>query len=272
MGVTGELHIGGAGLASGYFGREDLTAQAFRPLGLPGRAPQRLYRTGDRARRLPDGAIQLLGRTDGQIKLRGFRIETGEIEAVLRSCPGVLAAAVALAEDPQPHLVGYVVPTSADGAPTTAVLARHAADRLPDYMVPRVWTWLDKLPLTPNGKLDRRALPALPSEPAAQPAPVPPQTPTQARLVTLVSDMLGMRAIGIHDNLFSLGIDSIQLFRIAARMRADGLGLEARDLLRHPTIAELADIATRKADRPDGPAAPSLSAFRRKVQIVGFAQ
>ncbi|WP_321814274.1 MULTISPECIES: non-ribosomal peptide synthetase/type I polyketide synthase [unclassified Paraburkholderia] len=264
LGVSGELWIGGEGLATGYFKRPDLTEAAFRAVAVEGAAPLRLYRTGDLAKRLADGSLQHLGRRDQQIKLRGFRIEIGDIEAALRNAPGVAAAAVALhVVDGHPRLTGYIVATAA-GKADTGVVAAHVATALPGYMVPTLWMVLDTLPQTQNGKLDRKALPvpsadrvaapvraahpvlkevphvAAPVEApvaAAEPAAL---TPTQATLVSIWGDVLGLQQIGIDQPFFSLGADSLQLFRIVARMNERGLGVDARQLMKNVSIAQLA--------------------------------
>ena len=269
VGVEGELFIGGAGLARGYVGRDDLTAAVFRTVALPGLAPQRLYKTGDRARRLADGAIQLVGRADNQVKLRGFRIELEEIETVLRQCPGVGAAAVAVREFPgeDRRLVAFLVP--APGVPLAKdAVAGFAAARLPDYMVPRTWMPLDALPLTPNGKLDRRQLASVPVEAAAAESRRQPATPMQLRLAEVVRDVLHLDEIGLDDNLFTLGLDSLQLFRIAARMRNAGIVIEVRDLMLHPTLAALAEKAETSGAGEAPSAVPSLRAFRRNAPKV----
>ena len=176
FGVSGQLHIGGDGVAKGYFRQDALTAEKFvpDPFGLS----PRLYRTGDVARRLPTGEIQVLGRADTQIKLRGFRIELEEIEAVLSRSVG--AAAVALREDiaGKPMLVGYLAGASAEGWSDEALRAKLAED-LPDYMIPSIWVRLDSLPVTPNGKLDRAALPAPDVSAAQEQAFAAPETPLE---------------------------------------------------------------------------------------------
>ncbi|WP_395665188.1 amino acid adenylation domain-containing protein [Methylocella sp.] len=273
IGVGGELFIGGLGLAIGYFRRPELDVAAFVDVSPDGGAPQRLYRTGDLARRLPDGGIEVLGRADAQVKLRGFRIELEEIEAVMRGCPGVAACATAIRTQGQgtPRLVGYYVAASALPAPE---LSGFAAQRLPDYMVPAVWMRLDALPFTPNGKLDRKALPT-PELGAAEDKRVvaAPRTELEQKLVDIWREVLQINEIGVDDNLFALGADSIHLFRIAARMMAQNLGLEARHLMRFPTIAELAAAAEAGAGeadrRPARDQAPSLSSFRRGAQLKG---
>ncbi|MDX7950260.1 amino acid adenylation domain-containing protein [Lichenihabitans sp. Uapishka_5] len=275
IGVEGELFIGGAGLAQGYFRRDDLTMAAFREIAVPDLGSPRLYRTGDRVRRLADGTIQHLGRHDGQVKLRGFRIELEEIESVLRRCPGVEAAAVALRTPPggEPRLVGYAV-TKDDGI---AACASDAARHLPDYMVPKAWMRLDALPLTPNGKLDRRALPDPPPiEIAAQRAmPVAsPKTPLQADLVRIIADVLHVEEVGIEDNIFALGADSLKIFRIASRLRTEKIPLDARDLMQRPTVASLSEAMPPMGQviAMDVARAPALRSFRRAPVPVGDAE
>ena len=237
IGVPGELHIGGDGVAKGYVGPDDLTAGKFivDPFGLS----PRLYRTGDIARRLANGEIQILGRRDLQVKLRGFRIELGEIEAVLSSRAGVMAAAALLREDikGKPLLVGYVV-EHPEQPRSDEELRSRIADALPDYMIPAVWVRLEKLPISPNGKLDRAALPA----PAPSPVETfaPPETPLETTLASIWAEVLKVESIGRHDELFRLGADSIHLFQIAARANRQGIRLSARQLLDHRTVAGLA--------------------------------
>jgi amino acid adenylation domain-containing protein len=269
VGAVGQLFIGGDGLARGYFRRPDLDAAAFFDIAVTDGAPQRLYRTGDLARRLPDGGIEMLGRVDSQVKLRGFRIELEEIEAVMRRCDGVSACAAAIdaAEGATARLVGYFV-SSAGQAPSPSSLTAHAAAHLPDYMVPPIWIRLDALPLTPNGKLDRKSLPQSDLERAPEQRVVTaPRTALEAALAKIWSEVLQIDEIGVHDNIFSLGGDSIHLFRIAARMMAQDMGLEAKHVMRFPTIAELARAAKDQAIAVDAVAAPSLRSFRRDAQI-----
>jgi amino acid adenylation domain-containing protein len=271
IGVPGELHIGGDGVAKGYFRQDDLTAEKFvaDPFGLT----PRLYRSGDIARRLPNGEIQLLGRSDLQIKLRGFRIELGEIEAALSRQAGLAAAAVVLREDTEgkPLLVGYVV--EQPGQPRSdAELRALLADELPDYMVPAIWVRLDTLPISPNGKLDRAALPAPGSAPLAADAYSPPETPLETALASIWAEVLKVERVGRHDELFALGADSIHLFQIAARANRQGMHLSARQLLEHRTVAELAPVLERVAATSGGdekqPAA-SLRQFHRSRSIPG---
>lgn len=239
IGVPGQLHIGGEGLARGYFKAQDLTLDKFiaNPFGGPS---QRLYRTGDVARRLADGTIVMSGRMDHQIKLRGFRIELGEIEAALGRQEGIASCAVALKPGPSgaPQLVGYVVPRDRQTFAAAAIRGALAAE-LPDYMVPTGWVLLDALPLSPNGKLDRGALPSPETVPEAveQHQPV---SPLEARILAIWRDVLKLERIGTNDDLLDLGADSIHFFQITARANRDGLPIAAKQLLRHRTVASLA--------------------------------
>lgn len=269
VGVTGDLHIGGDGLAKGYFKRPDLTSSAFRLQTLSGEQ-KRLYRTGDLGRRLPDGSLQLLGRADDQVKLRGFRIELGDIESSvlasgrLKQC----AAVVATAAGGEKTLACYFVP--AEGAAVdVSALSKAVADRLPQYMVPNLWIEADSLPQTANGKLDRKALAARPVTRPRKTAPpvvrAEPSSEIQRKLHEIWADVLGQDAIGIDDNIYALGADSLSVFRIAARMLDGGLNLEAKDLLRHPTIADLAAFAETREGQDRSAAlagVPSLRDFR----------
>ena len=261
-GQVGELMIGGDGLANGYFDRPDLTTEAFREMEIARRS-LRLYRTGDLAVRGADGSLRVLGRRDGQVKLRGFRIELGEIETRLRAEPGVSAAAVALKKAPggQDRLVGYVV----GGADTTA-LATALARTLPDYMVPTLWQSLDALPQTANGKLDRKALPD-PDFSIARKAVTPgnaPETPTEQALAAIWCEVLGLKEISVTETVFAMGIDSLAVFRLAARMMGKGHGMEARHVLEHPSLRELAAFADKRGTVSAGAAKPSVKDFLRK--------
>ncbi|MFE0757438.1 amino acid adenylation domain-containing protein [Inquilinus sp. NPDC058860] len=245
-GAAGQLYLGGPGVASGYLGRPDLTAERFvpDPFGAPG---ARLYRTGDRVRRLKDGSLEFLGRADDQVKIRGYRVEPGEVATALRGLEGVAdAAVVALpAEDGRLQLVAYVAAPA--GADLEAVKARLAA-RLPDYMVPAAWVRLDALPVTANGKLDRKALPA---PAAAKPAGDPPRGETEQALAALWSGLLGTDAIGRDDNFFTLGGDSILSLKLLARIRKQGLaGGKALTLADILNARSLADLAARIAPEP----------------------
>jgi amino acid adenylation domain-containing protein len=257
-GVPGELVITGAGLALGYLGAPALTETACPTLTIAGH-PQRAYRTGDIAKRLPDGTLLLLGRRDSQVKLRGYRIELGEIDSALAHIQGITAAAVMLRTDiGGGQLTGYYV--ASDPAPTPADLTHALAQRLPDYMIPTLWVQLPALPLTPNGKTDRAALPAPNATARHQTRPhTPPRTPDEQRIADVWRAVLGLDQVSVTDTLFTLGADSIHLFRIAARLMRDGIALTASDLLAHPTIAEQAIFAAGKTLTPR----PSLTDYVR---------
>jgi amino acid adenylation domain-containing protein/non-ribosomal peptide synthase protein (TIGR01720 family) len=234
-GAIGELYIGGAGLARGYRDRPGLTADRFRPdpFGAPG---GRLYATGDRARHLDDGRIEVLGRVDNQVKIRGHRIELGEIEAVLLGHDDVAEAAVMPRDG---RLVAYVVPAPGRAAETRE-LRRHLLRSLPAYMVPGGFVRLAKMPLTPNGKLDRRALPAAP-ETSAEPAAIAvPRTDTERRLAEVWATVLERETVGVNQNYYELGGDSLRSIQIVAACRTAGLAVAPRDLIAHQTIADLA--------------------------------
>ncbi|WP_448320977.1 non-ribosomal peptide synthetase, partial [Streptomyces sp. CO7] len=241
-GVPGELYLGGDGLARGYLRRPGLTAARFvaDPFGAPG---GRMYRTGDLVRWSVDGELEYLGRTDDQVKVRGFRIEPGEVEEALRGCPGVAEAAAAARADGGHHrLVGYVVPEpGATVEPET--VRRTLGGTLPDHMVPSVVMVLDELPLNVNGKLDRGRLPD--PGPAQRTARhVAPRTHTERVLAAIWAKALGIARVGADDNFFSLGGDSILSIQVVAEARQAGLAVTSRDVYRHQTVAALA----RRAD------------------------
>ena len=217
-GVDGELYIGGAGVARGYLGRPELTAERFLPNPY-GRG--QLYRTGDRVRWLADGELEFLGRADNQMKINGIRVEPGEIEATLLSLSGIAAAVVTLYEDPAgvPRLVGYLVGKS--GAAQNTDDVRAALERqLPRNMVPAYFVWLDKLPLTPNGKLDRRALPPPAHEATRPPTDRPPKTDLEREIAEIWEDLLPISPIGAHSDFFDLGGDSLALVSLFATIEA----------------------------------------------------
>jgi pristinamycin I synthase-3/4 len=238
-GTPGELCVGGVGLARGYWKRPDLTAERFIPSPFGDIAGARLYRTGDLARRLPDGVIEFLGRLDQQVKLRGLRIELGEIEAVLAAVPRVREAAVVVrGETGSQRLVAYVA-----GGPDCEAggLRRHLEQRLPAYMVPAVWVLLAAMPRLPNGKVDRAALPAL--EPVVAEAAEPPRDEVESLLAGIWAEVLGRESVGIHDNFFALGGDSILSIQVVARANQAGCQITPRQLFEHQTVAELAAMA-----------------------------
>jgi amino acid adenylation domain-containing protein len=270
-GVVGQLHIAGDGLARGYHGRIELTSERFvkNPFG-----PGRMYRTGDLAKWLPDGRLQLLGRMDHQVKLRGFRIETGEIEAVLMRAAGLSAAAVILREDNPgaPRLVAYVV-TAAGSNPTDEQLLASLVSELPDYMIPTALVRLDRLPVTPNGKLDRAALP-VPAETAAAATEefVAPQTALERRLAAIWAEVLNVPRVSATLDLLKAGADSIQLFQIIARCSRDGLRLTAKQLLQHRTVRAVGTLLEEDSPGPAAAAAngrsrlPNLGKFKRNAR------
>ncbi|MFD1319760.1 amino acid adenylation domain-containing protein [Micromonospora sonneratiae] len=235
-GVLGELYIGGAGVARGYLNRPALTAARFLPDPYAGPG-ERMYRSGDLVRRLADGTIEFVGRADDQVKVRGFRVEPGEIESVLRDVPGVREAAVLLREDSpgDPHLVGYLT------GDVTAEMARdHLRRRLPAHMLPTRWVVLDRLPLTANGKLDRRALRA-PEQTDDATAYVAPRDDREARMAAIWAEVLRRDRVGVYDNFFTLGGHSLLATRLVhainQRMSAQ---LSLRTLFQKPVLADLA--------------------------------
>ncbi|GLH79079.1 hypothetical protein SSBR45G_39880 [Bradyrhizobium sp. SSBR45G] len=264
VGVTGELHIGGEGLATGYWNRPGLTAERFipDPEGAPG---ARLYRTGDLARWRSDGVIDYVGRADHQLKIRGFRVEPGEIESRLRQQDGVQSAVVVARElAGRQQLIGYVC---GDSALDETRLRTALLEELPDYMVPARIVSLLRMPLTAHGKVDRDALP-LPEQPAAATDHVAPQTAAELTLAAIWGELLGHSRVGLTDNFFELGGDSIISLQVVGRARQHGLMIEPRDLFRHQTLQELARIArsqeaaTEQAAADTGPL-PLLPIQRR---------
>ncbi|MEO3781027.1 non-ribosomal peptide synthetase [Micromonospora sp. B11E3] len=247
--MPGELYLGGAGLADGYLGRDDLTAERFVPDPF-GPAGERLYRTGDRCRWLPDGRIDFLGRTDDQVKIRGHRIELGEIDARLLDHPSVAGAAAVLRPDAdEPRLVAYVVPRSGV-AVEPPDLRRHLALSLPQAVLPTDWVMLDRLPLGPNGKIDRAALPAPAARAAgreapgaASPAVADGDDPVVEQLRLIWQEVLRIPDIGLHEDLFDLGGHSLTITRISGRIQ-QRLGVEVPldAFFDTPTIAEIAEI------------------------------
>ncbi|MEH2225052.1 amino acid adenylation domain-containing protein [Nostoc sp.] len=241
IGVTGELYIGGESLARGYLHRPDLTAERF--IHNPFAPKGRLYRTGDLVRYQADGNIEFLGRIDNQVKIRGFRIELSEIEAILTQHPQVRDA-VAIAREDIPgvkSLAAYIIPELTQ--PTSNELRLFLKSKLPNYMVPASFTFLEVLPITPNGKVDRRALPVPEFESDESTGFVSPHTHTQKVLAKIWRDVLLLKQVGIHDNFFELGGDSIISMQIIAKANQAGLKLTPKQLFQHQTIAELAAVA-----------------------------
>jgi len=244
VGLAGELHIGGDGLARGYLKRPELTAERFVRHPFDAREDARVYKTGDLARYRNDGTVEFLGRRDHQVKVRGFRIELGEIETALARQAGV-AAAVALAREDEPgdaRLVAYVV-LSADASVTPGLLRRALTDLLPAYMVPSAVVVLDELPLTPNGKIDRKALPAPTLERDADSSYTAPRTELEARLIAIWEGELGVQPIGVTDDFFDLGVTSVVAARLFARLERElGRTLPLGALFQAPTVERLAAL------------------------------
>ncbi|PCC73750.1 amino acid adenylation domain-containing protein [Nannocystis exedens] len=275
-GVTAELYIAGAALARGYLGRPALTAERFVPD--PFVAGERMYRTGDRARRNKDGALEYVGRADSQVKLRGVRIELGEIEAVLAQHPAVAAAAAVVREDVpgDRRLVAYV---AARGPLDLASLRAHLRAHLPEPMLPGEFVELPRLPLLPSGKLDRRALPPPQGRaPRAASPPAPsPGTALQQQIAAIWRDVLQLDEVGLDDRFFDLGGHSLLLARVRADLeRATGHTIGIVELFRHPTIRSLAEhlggapidaSAPSSSPRRTGP----LAADDRAIAIIGMA-
>ncbi|RKH23190.1 amino acid adenylation domain-containing protein, partial [Corallococcus sp. CA031C] len=246
VGVLGELYIGGDGLALGYLGRPELTAEKFVPHPFRTQPGARLYRTGDQVKQLPDGSVVYLGRLDSQVKVRGFRIELGEVESALSRCEGVSESVVVVREETPgiKRLVAYVGGAEAT-RPTVDALRTALKGLLPEYMVPATFVMLESLPLTPNGKVDRKALPAPQGErPDSGKAFVAPRTLEEQTLAAIWASVLGVEKVGIHDNFFALGGDSIISIQIISRANQAGLRLMAKQLFQHQTVAELAQVAT----------------------------
>lgn len=241
IGVPGELYVSGVGLARGYLNQPDLTGERFIPNPFCGNGAARLYRTGDLARYLPNGEIEFLGRLDRQVKLRGFRVELGEIETVLDDHPAVHESVVDVLDTPQGHrrLVAYFVPSN--GGISSDELRSHLRERLPEFMVPSAFVSLKTLPVTPNGKVDRSALPDLEPEQSAACRYVTPSTETECLIARFIGELLGLAQVGADDNFFDLGGHSLLATQLIARIRdAFEVDMPLRRLFEAPTVAELA--------------------------------
>jgi amino acid adenylation domain-containing protein len=241
VGVVGELYIGGAGVGLGYLNRAELTAERFLPDPFSGSIGGRLYKSGDLARYRVDGTLECLGRADDQVKIRGYRIELGEIEATLASAPNVQACAV-LAREDEPgnkQLVAYLVARTGQQLDETEV-RRFLEERLPEYMVPAQFETLELLPLTPNGKVDRKALPAPSKARTGQGGP--PRSETERIVGALWSELLRVDGIGINDDFFDIGGQSMTAVGLVARLRAAfNVNIELAALFERPTIAALSE-------------------------------
>ncbi|HEX8275797.1 MAG TPA: amino acid adenylation domain-containing protein [Longimicrobiaceae bacterium] len=270
-GVPGELCLGGASVARGYLGRPGLTAAAFVPDPLSGEAGARMYRTGDRVRWLAGGELEFLGRMDRQVKVRGFRIEPGEVESALLAHPGVREAAVTVRADAAGagRLVGYVAPA---GGVAGEALRAHLAARLPEYMVPSTLVFLDALPLTPSGKTDRAALPA--PEMAAEGGFAAPRNPAEEVLADVWGALLGRERVGARDNFFALGGHSLLATQVISRVRQlFGVELPLRALFEAPTVERLAArIERARGEGESADAVPLRPADRSAPIPASFAQ
>jgi natural product biosynthesis luciferase-like monooxygenase protein/amino acid adenylation domain-containing protein len=278
-GGLGELYLGGPRLARGYLGQPELTAQRFIADPFSPDPEARLYRTGDRVRLLPEGALVFVGRVDRQVKLRGFRIEPGEVEVALSRCPGVREALVLVREDSpgEKRLVAYLVTRPGQELDEEAV--REALGRqVPEYMVPSAFVSLESFPLTPNGKVDHSALPA-PEEARGEDF-VAPGNEVERTLARVWADVLRRERVGLHDNFFDLGGDSILAVRLVARAHQAGLSLTVPLLFTHPTVGELATRLAPEAPREvpaveatkEPLASLETSALERLVGRAGLAE
>ncbi|HEU4454542.1 MAG TPA: amino acid adenylation domain-containing protein, partial [Longimicrobium sp.] len=272
VGVPGELYAGGANLARGYLARPALTAEKFVPDPFSAAPGARLYRTGDRAKWRTDGELEYIGRTDFQVKLRGFRVEPGEVEAVLGTHPSVREAAAAVrGEGAGKRLVAYVVPVEGSTV-ATAELKAHVAAHLPEYMVPSAWVTLERMPLTPSGKVDRRSLPE-PDPSSADAERVAPRTQAEEVVAGIWERVLGVRP-GVHDDFFSLGGHSLRATQVVSRIReAFGIDLPLRALFESPTVEGLAARASAARGGEHHRAPPLVPVAREGRTIpLSFAQ
>ncbi|MHA3735612.1 non-ribosomal peptide synthase/polyketide synthase [Pseudomonas sp. Eth.TT006] len=270
MGVTGELYIGGQGVALGYLNRPELTAEKFLGDPFSARPGALLYRTGDLARWLAPGQLDCIGRNDDQVKIRGFRIELGEIESRLLSCAGVKEAVVLARRDGQENLRLVAYYTVADQALDSADLHAQLQARLPEYMVPSAWVQLETLPLNNNGKIDRKALPAPSQEALLSRAYAAPVTALETSLAQIWAELLQVAQVGRHDNFFELGGHSLLAMRMLSQVRQQlGIELALGDLFANPELSAVAEVLSR-AGHSTLP--PILPAPRDQVLPLSFAQ
>ena len=278
VGVTGELHIGGAGLARGYHERPDLTAEKFIPHPYADEPGARLYRTGDLARYLADGQIEYVGRLDHQLKVRGFRIEAGEVEAALAGHERVRECLVVTSADAtgQARLVAYMVAdAAAEQTPSRSELQAYLKERLPEYMIPSVFVWLLEMPLTRNGKIDRNALPAPDGQDDAhEKSSAVARTPIEEMLVGIWSQVLGVEQVGVQSNFFELGGHSLLAMQLVSRMRsAFRVEIPMRALFESPTIAELSEKIETALREGTGIQTMPVERVSRDVELpLSFAQ
>ncbi|HLL47574.1 MAG TPA: condensation domain-containing protein, partial [Longimicrobiaceae bacterium] len=273
-GVPGQLYLAGVGLGRGYLDRPGLTAGRFLPDPFSATPGERMYRTGDRVRWLPCGTLEFLGRADHQVKLRGFRVEPGEVAAALLEHPAVQHAVVALRDDAAggKRLAAYVVPVRPDAVGEPELRA-HARARLPEYMVPAAFVLLERLPLSPNGKVDRRALPE-PGRPEGEDACLPPRTPLEEALAGTWAGVLGVERVGPRDSFWGLGGHSLLAIRLISRVRRlFGVELPLRTLFGAPTLAEFSErVESARREGPVRGAPPLRPAPRAGALPLSFAQ
>jgi amino acid adenylation domain-containing protein len=268
VGVKGELYIGGAGVTRGYMNRPDLTAERYVPDAFGSVEGERLYRTGDRVRYLPDGTVEFLGRVDHQLKIRGFRVELGEIKALLAEHPAIREAFVLAREDVPggaQRLVAYLVASQDEEPPTGGELRGYLKERLPDYMIPSAFVFLEAMPLTPNNKVDHRALPAPEqTRPELEVEFMASRTPVEEALASLWTYILGVEQIGINDNFFELGGHSLLATQVISRVRETfKIELPLRKMFESPTISELAEHIEAAVKAGQGVEAPLIVAAGR---------
>jgi acyl carrier protein len=281
-GAVGQLYIAGGGVTRGYVGRPDLSAERFLPDPIGVARGARMYRTGDYVRQRANGELEYRGRVDRQIKIRGFRVELGEIEAVLQGSPGVMQAAV-IARTDDPQLVAYLVVEPA-GGPGHHSIDASVRSQLPAHMVPGAYVFLDTLPALPNGKVDRSALARIgPPAPAVSAECRLPRTDLEERILDVLQTTLNRPRAGIHDHLFTdLGAHSLVIIQLAARLRERlGLPVSVIELFQFPTVASLAArLTARDTRQPSGPLAEHAGRqrqdavsrrrqFRRAAQAEG---
>ena len=276
LGAPGELYIGGVGVARGYLKRPAVTAEKFLPDFTKNAVGKRLYRTGDLARYLPDGNIEFLGRIDHQVKIRGYRIELGEIESVLGQHSAVQEAVVVAQEAPSGDkwLAAYVV-AEGDQPPAISELREFLNVKLPEYMVPSAFVFLDKLQLTPNGKVDRKALPAPESrELLSDTSYQAPRSPIEEALVEMWMELLGLDRVGIHDDFFQLGGHSLLATQLVARMRQSFQAeISLRSIFEAPTLAGLAEQVEQALAGDDRPTTTPITSTSRDGNLsLSFAQ
>ncbi len=275
LGVAGELQIGGAGLARGYLGRPELTAERFVPDGLTGAPGARLYRTGDLCRALPDGRLEYLGRLDRQVKVRGFRVEPGEVETALAACAGVLAAAVVVRERSAADRALVACVVAGEPRPSAAELRGALAAKLPAHMVPAAFVFLPTLPRTPSGKVDRQALSVLePGSGTGGEAPERPLTPLEELLAGIFAEVLGVERVGAQESFFELGGHSLSAMQVVARLRtALGVDVPVRTLFAAPAAAGLAAAVERQLGAGSAGLLPPIErASRERPLPLSFAQ